>query len=142
FDHGPALTIDICCNPYHDRPPRREPAHPTHVGSPAARSTGSARRLAAPRAELRARLERRPAARTLARHLGERIDPRDVIDRAHLLGQLLRRDLRLVRRRFLGEVRRAALAQLALRVPADVRAHPLPAPRALVELRLDLVDRG
>src|SRR5689334_24169645 len=43
---------------------------------------------------------------------------------------------------FLGEVRRAGLAELALGVPANLGAHPVAAARALVKLRLDLGDRG
>jgi hypothetical protein len=47
---------------------------------------------------------------------------------------------RLHARDFLVELGRAAHAEPALRVPADLAAHPLPAPVALMEIRLHLID--
>ena len=70
-----------------------------------------------------------------------RIEVRDLIDLLHLLAGLVGRDVRLVMGGFLGEVGRAGLAELARFVPADVRADPVSAARALMELGPDLVDR-
>jgi len=98
-------------------------------------------RLAAARAELRPGLQLRPAARARAHHFDGGIEAGDLVDRAQLLGDLLRGDLRLLRGGLLGQIGRAVLAQLALIVPAHLGAHPVAASRALVKLRPDLLHR-
>jgi hypothetical protein len=64
-----------------------------------------------------------------------------VVDVPRLLEHLVARRLRLRRRDLLVEIGRARLAQARLRVPADRLAHPLAAPRALLEGRRDLFHR-
>src|SRR5204862_4380602 len=59
--------------------------------------------LAAAAAELLARPDPRLAVRARGEHLGRRIDAGDLIDVAHLLGELLRGDVGLVMGGFLGE---------------------------------------
>ena len=103
--------------------------------------------LAAARTELRAGGEWRVAARAhglraapdAALRVG--IEARDLIDLPHLLGGLIRGDVRLRGGRFLLEIRRAVLAQPARRVPAHLGTNPDATSRALMKLRLDLLDR-
>src|SRR6266566_1602229 len=99
---------------------------------------------AALRAELRARRQRRLTLRT------ERAHRRDLalhVDGApHLVGLALLRprlfdgDLRLNVRGLFADVGRAIFAEPALMIPANLGTYPLPATRALLELRPAFLD--
>src|SRR3569623_1626150 len=109
--------------------PRTSPASGSRGGSAAAAELGAGREL-------------RAAAGALACDpvLRVRIETLDLIDATQLVLRLIGRDVGLRGGRFLGEVERVVLSHAARGVPADLGADPDAAARALVELRLDLLD--